>query len=116
MIRNNPAHDTQNPPGQVAPAEASQGGGVAAYQYLFDGPYGPVWRNSSAPWNGLAPKAHRPLFTHPPKLVPLTKTDIARVFREVYGGTRFDGTEYEFARTIERKLAEKNGIPLGDSQ
>lgn len=41
-------------------------GEIAAYQYLFDGYYGPVWRNDSGPWNGMQPKDIRPLYTAPP--------------------------------------------------
>jgi len=41
-------------------------GTPVAYQYLFDGPYGEVWRNSSEYWNGLKPKASRPLYAAPP--------------------------------------------------
>ena len=39
---------------------------VAAYQYQFDGPYGPVWRNDSGPWNGQTPIATRELYAAPP--------------------------------------------------
>lgn len=39
---------------------------VAAYQYQFDGPYGPVWRNDSGPWNGQTPIATRALYAAPP--------------------------------------------------
>ena len=35
----------------------------AAYQYLFDGYYGEMWRNDSASWNGNKPKASRTLHT-----------------------------------------------------
>jgi hypothetical protein len=38
----------------------------------------------------------------------LTDTDIARVFRAVYGGTRFGPSEKEFAIAVEAKLKEKN--------
>ena len=38
----------------------------------------------------------------------LTDTDIARVFRAVYGGTRFGPSEKEFAAAIEAMLKEKN--------
>jgi hypothetical protein len=50
------------------------------------------------------------LYTHPPRREwqSLTDTDIARVFRAVYGGTRFGPSEKEFAIAIEAKLKEKN--------
>ena len=38
----------------------------------------------------------------------LTDTDIARVFRVVYGGVRFGPSEKEFAIAVESKLKEKN--------
>jgi len=38
----------------------------------------------------------------------LTDTDIARVFRAVYGGPRFGPSEKEFAAAIEAMLKEKN--------
>lgn len=38
---------------------------------------------------------------------PLSRTDIARAYREVYGeGCRFDGLKEEFARRIERATVE----------
>jgi len=51
-----------------------------------------------------------PLYTTPPcrEWQGLTDTDIARVFRAVYGGTRFGPSEKEFAIAIEAKLKEKN--------
>jgi hypothetical protein len=51
-----------------------------------------------------------PLYTHPPRREwqGLTDTDIARVFRVVYGGVRFGHSEKEFAIAIETKLREKN--------
>jgi len=50
------------------------------------------------------------LYAHPPRREwqSLTDTDIARVFRAVYGGTRFGPSEKEFAIAVEAKLKEKN--------
>lgn len=41
-------------------------GKPVAYQYLFEGTYGPVWRNDDGLWNGQKPTASRPLYTAPP--------------------------------------------------
>ena len=51
-----------------------------------------------------------PLYAQPPRCEwqSLTDTDIARVFRAVYGGPRFGPSEKEFAAAIEAKLKEKN--------
>jgi hypothetical protein len=51
-----------------------------------------------------------PLYAQPPcrEWQSLTDTDIARVFRAVYGGTRFGPSEKEFAIAVEAKLKEKN--------
>jgi hypothetical protein len=50
------------------------------------------------------------VYTTPPRREwqGLTDTDIARVFRAVYGGTRFGPSEKEFAIAVEAKLKEKN--------
>jgi hypothetical protein len=51
-----------------------------------------------------------PLYTHPPRheWQSLTDTDIARVFRAVYGGSRFGPSEKEFAIAVEDALKVKN--------
>jgi hypothetical protein len=51
-----------------------------------------------------------PLYTHPPRREwqSLTDTDIARVFRAVYGGARFGPSEKEFAIAVESLIKEKN--------
>lgn len=41
-------------------------GEPVAYQYLFEGTYGPVWRNDDGLWNGQKPTASRPLYAAPP--------------------------------------------------
>ena len=41
-------------------------GKPVAYQYLFEGTYGPVWRNDDGLWNGQKPTASRPLYAAPP--------------------------------------------------
>jgi hypothetical protein len=52
----------------------------------------------------------RVLYTHPPRREwqGLTNPDIARVFRAVYGGTRFGPSEKEFAIAVEDALKVKN--------
>jgi hypothetical protein len=50
------------------------------------------------------------LYTAPPRREwqGLTDTDIARVFRAVYGGVRFGPSEKEFAIAVESLIKEKN--------
>lgn len=37
----------------------------------------------------------------------LTETEVARIYRQVYGGNRFSQTEREFAAEIEAAVREK---------
>lgn len=55
----------------------------------------------------------------------LTKTDVERVWREVYGGTRCDNLSFIFAEKLEKLIAEKytekvqripNGCALADNR
>ena len=52
----------------------------------------------------------RVLYTHPPRREwrGLSNSDIARVFRAVYGGARFGPSEKEFAIAVEDALKVKN--------
>lgn len=43
---------------------------TAAYQYLFDGPYGEVWMNTPTDRNGAKPKARRELVVQSPDWIP----------------------------------------------
>lgn len=40
---------------------------------------------------------------------PLTRTDIARLWREAYGGQRMDASAEDFARRVERAAIEASG-------
>lgn len=49
----------------------------------------------------------------------LTDTDVARIFRRVFGGSRYDATTREFAREVERAAiqadrASRDPSPQGD--
>lgn len=45
---------------------------------------------------------------------PLTRTDIARCWREAYGGTRMDASAEDFARRVEFAAIEALGSPPDD--
>lgn len=62
---------------------------------------------SGSSWNTRAAlAAQQPNAPSDAVPAPLTRTDIARVYREVYGSPRMGSTEEEFARRIERATAE----------
>ena len=74
-------------------------GKLAAYQYLYEGTYGPVWRNDDALWNGQKPKASRQLYTAPHD----QSARIAELEQEVsaWRATTNDAHDYHRAAMVE---------------
>lgn len=85
---------------------------VAAYQYLFEGTYGPVWRNDSALWNGQKPTASRPLYTAPPD----QSTRIAELEQEVGAWRHTHNEAHDYHRAAMVELSKILGVEDPESE
>ncbi len=54
---------------------------------------------------------HTPGKVTAPVAVPLDMTDVARIWRKVYGGTRMDSSAAEFADALMREVMERTAAP-----